>query len=72
RFLIVCKEFIQALEDCHANAWAKWTGGCNQAKLDLNNCLKQDRANQQTKNREAAKQRREKMEKAWQELHEKE
>lgn len=40
--LIVCKEFIEALELCHADTWAKWTGGCNQAKVDLNNCLKQD------------------------------
>ena len=40
--LIVCKEFIDALEACHADTWQKWTGGCNQAKVDLNNCLKQD------------------------------
>ncbi|CAL1704102.1 unnamed protein product [Somion occarium] len=66
---IVCKEFIQALEACHADSWAKWTGGCNQAKRDLNNCLRQDRLDQSAKNRENAKLRRGKTEKAWQDLH---
>ncbi|KAK7693211.1 hypothetical protein QCA50_002777 [Cerrena zonata] len=68
--LIVCKEFIEALEACHAETWAKWTGGCNQAKVDLNNCLKQDRFDQAAKNREKAKERREKTQNALRELHE--
>ena len=40
--LSVCREFIQALDACHANNWAKWTGGCNQAKNDLNMCLRKE------------------------------
>ncbi len=40
--LIACKDFIEALQTCHADSWAKWTGGCNQAKLDLNACLRRD------------------------------
>ncbi len=36
---IACREFFDALELCHANVWAKWTGGCNQVKRELNKCL---------------------------------
>ena len=36
---VACREFFDALELCHANVWAKWTGGCNQAKRELNKCL---------------------------------
>ena len=36
---VACRDFFNALELCHANVWAKWTGGCNQAKRDLNKCL---------------------------------
>jgi len=67
---IACKDFIEALQTCHASSWAKWTGGCNQAKWDLNECLKKDRANQAAENRANAKERRAKTEKAWQELKE--
>ncbi|KAL4251672.1 COX assembly mitochondrial protein [Abortiporus biennis] len=67
---IACKEFIEALEACHASTWAKWTGGCNQAKLDLNSCLHQHRADNAAKNREAAKKRRDKTNQAWKDLHE--
>lgn len=34
-----CRELFVALEECHANNWLKWTGGCNQAKIELNKCL---------------------------------
>jgi hypothetical protein len=34
-----CRDFFDALELCHANVWAKWTGGCNKAKRELNKCL---------------------------------
>ena len=36
---LACREFFDALELCHADVWAKWTGGCNQAKRELNKCL---------------------------------
>jgi hypothetical protein len=42
RNAVVCKEFFEALGLCHANVWAKWTGGCNQAKRELNKCLHND------------------------------
>jgi len=38
--LVVCKEFFQALEACHADNWRKWTGGCNNDKTELNMCLR--------------------------------
>ena len=37
---VVCKEFFQALEACHAHNWRKWTGGCNSDKNELNMCLR--------------------------------
>jgi hypothetical protein len=37
---VVCKEFFQALEACHADKWRKWTGGCNNDKHELNMCLR--------------------------------
>ena len=37
---VVCKEFFQALEACHADNWRKWTGGCNSDKNELNMCLR--------------------------------
>jgi len=67
---LVCREFIQALEACHADSWAKWTGGCNQIKVDLNLCLRKERIERTTRNREEAKQRRQKTEEVWKELRE--
>lgn len=34
-----CRDFILALEACHADTWAKFTGGCNNTKIQLNKCL---------------------------------
>ncbi|KAI0371724.1 UPF0287-domain-containing protein [Pilatotrama ljubarskyi] len=65
----VCLEFIQALDACHANGWYRWTGACNQAKQDLNMCLRKERIDRTAKNREEAKLRRQKAEQAWKELH---
>ncbi|KAH9934908.1 uncharacterized protein B0H18DRAFT_978899 [Fomitopsis serialis] len=67
---LVCGDFIQALNACHANTWAKWTGGCNQVKHDLNMCLRKERVNRTTKNREGALERRQKTEQVWKELRE--
>ncbi|KZT65458.1 hypothetical protein DAEQUDRAFT_676864 [Daedalea quercina L-15889] len=66
----VCREFIEALDACHANSWAKWTGGCNQAKHDLNMCLRKERIERTTRNREDAKKRRQNTEQVWKELRE--
>ena len=40
---LVCHEYIQALEECHARGmWARWTGVCNDQKRALNLCLRQE------------------------------
>lgn len=36
---VVCKDFIQALEACHATGWKRFTGACNDTKNELNKCL---------------------------------
>lgn len=41
-FITVCREFIQALEACHASTWSRLTGGCNQQKNSLNKCLRKE------------------------------
>ena len=38
-FQAACKDFILALEACHADTWSKFTGGCNNTKIALNRCL---------------------------------
>ncbi|KAI0253966.1 hypothetical protein BJV78DRAFT_1190664 [Lactifluus subvellereus] len=65
-----CREFFDALELCHANVWAKWTGGCNQAKRELNKCLHHESVARAARNREEAKLRNTRREKALRELHE--
>ncbi|KAH9946309.1 UPF0287-domain-containing protein [Epithele typhae] len=67
--LSVCLQFIQALEVCHSDGgWQRFFGGCNQAKHELNMCLRKERVDRTTRNREQAKERREKIEQAWQEI----
>ncbi|KAN0105451.1 hypothetical protein V8E52_011045 [Russula decolorans] len=67
---IACREFFDALQLCHANVWTKWTGGCNQAKRELNKCLHKESVARAARNREDAKMRNARREKALQELHE--
>ncbi|KAG5645818.1 hypothetical protein DXG03_005159 [Asterophora parasitica] len=67
---IVCKDFIQALENCHSSGWARLTGGCNVLKDDLNKCLRTERVARSSRNRESAKERRSKTEQAWKEFNE--
>ncbi|KAH9967869.1 hypothetical protein BC827DRAFT_1123045 [Russula dissimulans] len=67
---VACREFFDALQLCHANVWAKWTGGCNHAKRELNKCLRDESVVRAAKNREEAKLRNARREKALRELHE--
>ncbi|KAF9228018.1 UPF0287-domain-containing protein [Gyrodon lividus] len=66
----VCREFIQALDVCHTSNWKRLTGGCNQEKAALNNCLRKESIQRSNRNRAEAKERRLKTEQAWRELHE--
>jgi Cytochrome c oxidase biogenesis protein Cmc1 like len=40
RIETVCRDFIEALEECHASGWQKFIGGCNVQKDELNHCLR--------------------------------
>ncbi|KAI0693714.1 hypothetical protein BC835DRAFT_1275531, partial [Cytidiella melzeri] len=65
-----CKDFIDALEACHADSWLKFTGGCNNTKIELNRCLHAQSVKQAAENREKAKIRRDRTEQAWQQIRE--
>ncbi|WVN85896.1 uncharacterized protein L203_101049 [Cryptococcus depauperatus CBS 7841] len=61
-----CAEYIQALEECHAKGFLmRWSGGCNDHKKALTLCLRQERIERTTRNRESAKERTEKKKAAW-------
>ncbi|KAF2099642.1 UPF0287-domain-containing protein [Rhizodiscina lignyota] len=61
-----CDEVMQALEECHARGFLyRCTGGCNNAKLAVNMCLRGERLERTRKNREEAKVKRAKAEAAW-------
>ncbi|KAE9406439.1 UPF0287-domain-containing protein [Gymnopus androsaceus JB14] len=60
----VCKDFIQALEECHLSTWARFTGGCNKYKDAMNVCLHEESVARSARNRENAKDRQAKREEA--------
>ncbi|KAF9533403.1 hypothetical protein CPB83DRAFT_845209 [Crepidotus variabilis] len=63
-----CQEFIEALEQCHAQGWAKFIGSCNLQKDGLNRCLRDERLARSAQNREQAKERNAKTDKALEEF----
>lgn len=38
-----CLEPIAALKECHTDRWRKYTGGCNDLKTALDQCLKAEK-----------------------------
>ncbi|KAJ3855599.1 hypothetical protein EV368DRAFT_34274 [Lentinula lateritia] len=60
----VCKDFIQALEDCHLSPWARLTGGCNKYKDAMNICLHGESVARSARNRANSKDRQAKREEA--------
>lgn len=38
-----CQEPIRALLECHENVWIKFTGGCNDLKYQLDQCLRAEK-----------------------------
>jgi len=38
-----CQEEIKALNNCHDDTWKKYTGGCNDIKVALDKCFKQEK-----------------------------
>ncbi|KAJ7694157.1 hypothetical protein B0H17DRAFT_932139 [Mycena rosella] len=55
---LVCKEFMDALEQCHSSNWARLFGYCNTQKDELNTCLRKERIERTAENRETAKERK--------------
>ncbi|KAF9009354.1 hypothetical protein BDQ17DRAFT_1235662 [Cyathus striatus] len=67
---LVCKDFIEALEKCHATStWGKFLGVCNRQKDELNYCLRTERVARTTHNRELAIERKAKADQALKEFH---
>ncbi|KAG9318396.1 hypothetical protein JVU11DRAFT_487 [Chiua virens] len=65
-----CRDFIKALELCHTSSWKRLTGGCNDQKSALIRCLRKESRERSSRNRAAAKERRQRTEQVWKELHE--
>lgn len=62
---------MNALDECHAKGFLwKSFGMCNNAKHDVTMCLRAERLKRTATNREVAKQKREKIKKAWSEIDE--
>lgn len=67
--LIDCADVVAALDECHARGFlVKLTGGCTDAKHQVNMCLRAQRLERTRLNREEAKQKREKIKAVWAEL----
>ncbi|KAL8808670.1 MAG: hypothetical protein Q9200_004143 [Gallowayella weberi] len=66
-----CEEVMTALEECHAQGFIhKLFGNCNDIKTQVNKCLRAERLERTAKNRELAKQKREKTLAMWKEIDE--
>jgi COX assembly protein 2 len=66
-----CEEVMNALDECHARGFLyKAVGGCNSQKTAVNKCLRAERLQAIAKNRQKAKEQREKREKLWKEVDE--
>ena len=60
---------MAALDECHAQGFLhKMTGMCNDAKREVNKCLRAERLERTAKNREKAKEKRARIERIWKEI----
>lgn len=67
--MLDCADVVAALEECHARGFLwKVTGNCTEAKYKVNMCLRAQRLERTRVNREAAKEKRKKIEEAWKEI----
>ncbi|KAA8496486.1 COX assembly mitochondrial protein 2-like [Porphyridium purpureum] len=58
----VCQEFILALQECHAeNKYLKYVGACNDVRLELDRCLKQESRVRRELNLQAAREEKERV-----------
>ncbi|KAI9680040.1 MAG: hypothetical protein M1817_005056 [Caeruleum heppii] len=64
-----CEEVMQLLDECHARGFLyKAVGMCNQAKHDVNMCLRTERLERTRRNREKARVERAKVKAMWSEI----
>lgn len=62
---------MYALEECAAKGFVhRMFGGCNEAKANLNKCLRKARLQRQKENYEMARQKNEVVKKMWAEIDE--
>ncbi|KAI0482735.1 cytochrome c oxidase biogenesis protein Cmc1-like protein [Xylariaceae sp. FL0804] len=68
---IACEELMNALEECHEQGFiSKAFGQCADIKHKMSMCLRAERLKRTAVNREAAKARRERVQKVWAEIDE--
>ncbi|KAH7162815.1 cytochrome c oxidase biogenesis protein Cmc1-like protein [Dactylonectria estremocensis] len=66
---LACEDVIAVLEECHARGFMhKAVGSCNDAKEKVNQCLRVERSKTQAVNRNAAREKRDKIREAQKEL----
>lgn len=66
-----CEEVMAALDECHARGFLhKMFGACNEAKREVNRCLRAERLERTARNRETAKAKKEKIQRVWKEIEE--
>jgi COX assembly protein 2 len=64
-----CEEIMTALDECQAKGFMwKTIGMCTNLKHEVNMCLRAERLDRTAKNREVAKQKREKAKARWAEI----
>ena len=67
--LVACEQVMEILEECHARGFLwKSMGMCNDAKTQVNKCLRAQRLERTRLNREAAKVKREQLKEVWAEI----
>lgn len=60
---------MQILDECHAQGFLhKVTGGCNNAKREVNKCLRAERLERTARNREEAKRKNEAIKAVWKDI----
>jgi COX assembly mitochondrial protein 2 len=65
---IDCEEIMTALDECHARGFLwKALGQCNDIKREVNRCLGAERFKRAQRNREQAREKRQRIEKIWDE-----
>lgn len=60
---------MAALDECHARGFLhKVLGNCNDAKRDVNKCLRAERLERTARNREKAKEKKARIQRVWKEI----